>query len=191
MTRAKKDSRFTERLRGLLRPGENDTEFARRCGVPQSYVWRWLHEGAIPQAEHCAKVAVANRVSTHWLITGRALDIELSENTRDIVELEQHIPRAYHQALSDCIALFNLEHPDRDIIKNQVGILLEHAKRQIKEAKTKEATKRKNEAIRFAERSLPDPSKLVPKDPLAPDNESIGKQIERKLRNDRKKFRKP
>src|SRR3990167_2010245 len=65
---AKAGPTFADRMRQII-GREPVNGFAKRCGVPGSSVRDYL-AGAKPRTDKLAKIAVANRVSIHWLATG-------------------------------------------------------------------------------------------------------------------------
>lgn len=68
-----------ERIRQLLKriPRENQSEFARLCGLNQADVHRYINALAIPGGAHLAAIAIANAVSVDWILglDGGARDI--------------------------------------------------------------------------------------------------------------------
>ncbi|MBU0565084.1 MAG: helix-turn-helix domain-containing protein [Gammaproteobacteria bacterium] len=54
--------------RALTLCGENQSELARRCGVKQPHVWKWLRSGRVPAERVPAVVrAVDGQVKAHEL----------------------------------------------------------------------------------------------------------------------------
>lgn len=49
--------------------------------------------------------------------------------------LHDALPDKYHETFDQCFELLVLDHPNRDHLKSQVKILLEHAKRDIADRK--------------------------------------------------------
>ena len=58
--------KFSERLKAL-QEGQNTTEFARKIGIPQATVYRYL-EGRIPTGEYIGKICDACNCSADWLL---------------------------------------------------------------------------------------------------------------------------
>lgn len=59
-----------DRIRQLLKriPRENQSEFARLCGLNQADVHRYINALAIPGGAHLAAIAIANEVSVDWIL---------------------------------------------------------------------------------------------------------------------------
>lgn len=58
-----------ERIRELM-DGDSTSAFARRCGISESLLRKYL-SGAMPSSDRAAAIAEVRGVTTDWLITGR------------------------------------------------------------------------------------------------------------------------
>jgi transcriptional regulator with XRE-family HTH domain len=58
------------RLEALIRPG-SVASFAKRCGLAESVVRTYIHDGSMPSLDKALAIAVAGGVTLDWLATGR------------------------------------------------------------------------------------------------------------------------
>lgn len=58
---------FRERIMSLG-AAENLSEFARKCGLKQQDISRYLNDGALPVSDKLVKIATCFRVTTDWLL---------------------------------------------------------------------------------------------------------------------------
>jgi transcriptional regulator with XRE-family HTH domain len=62
--------KFPERLRSLMQPGENQTQFATRIGIGQGQLNNYLTNKFIPRRDVGDRIAAALGISPAWLLYG-------------------------------------------------------------------------------------------------------------------------
>ena len=71
-------SRFKERLAEVIQ-GDSNSSFARKCGVTETTIRKYLNGGAYPRASTLQKISQVTGRSISWLL-GEELELKVREN---------------------------------------------------------------------------------------------------------------
>lgn len=123
-----------ERIRELM-DGDSTSAFARRCGISESLLRKYL-SGAMPSSDRAAAIAEVRGVTTDWLITGRGpklradlagidkdrLQVAVSAVEEGLQKARKHVPPDRHAELI-CAAYDLTKRMDRAEIVHLITVL--------------------------------------------------------------------